>query len=187
MRLLSFTAKGEGAAVRVAWRTAQEVDNLGFDLYRASRPGGPYVKLNSGLIPGLGFSAQGRSYSYLDRAVTRGALYYYRLEDVESSDARRSHGPICVDWDGDGLPDDWELAHGLNPRVNDANLDSDRDGVPNLLEYQRGTDPFNRDSDGDGILDGAEKKDAGDSGAVGSLGGGCEPAGARLRQPGADP
>ena len=54
------------------------------------------------------------------------------------------HGPVCVDWDGDGIPDDWEIAYGLNPAVNDAELDSDGDGVPNWLEYQRGTDPFNR-------------------------------------------
>ena len=75
---------------------------------------------------------------------------------------------MCVDWDGDGIPDDWEIAYGLNPGVNDAGLDSDGDGVPNWLEYQRGTDPFNADSDGDGISDGAEKKNPGYSGGSGS-------------------
>ena len=73
-----------------------------------------------------------------------------------------------MDWDGDGIPDDWEIAYGLNPGVNDANLDSDGDGVPNWLEYQRGTDPFNADTDGDGIADGAEKKNPGYSGGSGS-------------------
>ena len=37
--------------MRVDWQTAQEVDNKGFDLYRATSAGGPYVKLNGGLIP----------------------------------------------------------------------------------------------------------------------------------------
>jgi hypothetical protein len=45
------------------------------------------------------------------------------------------------DRDGDGMPDDWELAHGLNPDVNDASIDSDGDGMTNLEEYQSGTDP----------------------------------------------
>jgi hypothetical protein len=66
------------------------------------------------------------------------------------------HGPVCVDWDADGMPDDWEIAHGLNPWVFDADLDADKDGLTNLEEYELGFDPYNPDSDGDGILDGQE-------------------------------
>jgi hypothetical protein len=36
--LVSFTAKGAGAAVEVEWTTAQEVANAGFNLYRADSP-----------------------------------------------------------------------------------------------------------------------------------------------------
>jgi len=48
-----------------------------------------------------------------------------------------------VDEDGDGLPDDWETAHGLNPTVNDAALDPDHDGMSNWQEFLAGTDPQN--------------------------------------------
>jgi len=141
--LLSFTATGDGPAVKVAWETAQEVENAGFNLYRAPTREGPFTKLNEKLIPGTSFLLVGDTYTYSDTRVIPWELYYYKLEDVDIHGIVTSHGPICVDWDGDGMPDDWEIAHGLNPRVNDVGLDPDRDGVTNLMEYKRGTDPLN--------------------------------------------
>jgi len=49
---------------------------------------------------------------------------------------------VLPDSDGDGLPDEWEIAHGLNAfDATDATLDLDRDGVTSLDEYRSGTDP----------------------------------------------
>lgn len=46
-----------------------------------------------------------------------------------------------IDYDNDGMPDIWEKTFGLNPLVNDSNIDKDDDGFTNLQEYQAGTDP----------------------------------------------
>jgi hypothetical protein len=49
---------------------------------------------------------------------------------------------IFPDADGDGMPDFWEVAYGLNPtNSNDANIDSDGDGMTNYQEYIAGTNP----------------------------------------------
>ncbi|MGB2156690.1 MAG: Midasin, partial [Candidatus Poseidoniaceae archaeon] len=59
-----------------------------------------------------------------------------------------------ADSDGDGLPDGWEVANGLNPtNGGDGNADSDNDGLTNAQEYQMGTNPNNADTDGDGKAD----------------------------------
>jgi pectate lyase len=50
--------------------------------------------------------------------------------------------PAPADTDGDGMPDAWETAHGLNPAdPKDGNLDADNDGYTNVEEYLNGTDP----------------------------------------------
>ncbi len=58
---------------------------------------------------------------------------------------------------GDGIPDDWKLSHGFDPRdPTVALLDLDHDGLTTLEEYRNGTDPRNADTDGDTISDGNE-------------------------------
>ena len=46
------------------------------------------------------------------------------------------------DQDGDGLPDAWEIAYGLNPAIANANADPDGDGLTNLQEFNGGWNPM---------------------------------------------
>lgn len=43
--------------------------------------------------------------------------------------------PAGFDTDGDGMPDEWEVAHDLDPSEDDHNGDFDADGYTNLEEY----------------------------------------------------
>ncbi len=59
------------------------------------------------------------------------------------------HGgdPYAADFDGDGIPSGWEVAHGLDPfSANDAAGDTDGDGITNFAEHQAGTSPLFRDA-----------------------------------------
>jgi hypothetical protein len=46
------------------------------------------------------------------------------------------------DSDNDGMPDDWELRHGLNPKdPTDANGDLNGDGYTNIEDFINGLEP----------------------------------------------
>lgn len=85
---------------------------------------------------------------------TRGPTYGDRpgpnfagIIDTQSDDKSAAGSPnfpwpeyktyhVPLDSDHDGIPDDWEKAHGLNPNdPSDANQDLNRDGYTNLEKY----------------------------------------------------
>jgi len=94
--LASFAATAGDGSVRLEWRTASELRNLGFHLYRAPSADGPWQRLTTSLIPGLGSSAVGQAYSWRDEGLSNGTRYFYRLEDVDAASKATSHGPVSA-------------------------------------------------------------------------------------------
>jgi hypothetical protein len=73
--------------------------------------------------------------------------------------------PIAADADHDGMDDAWETAHGLNPSLNDRNVDLDADGLTNVQEYVLGSNPNNAsDADNNGLPDSWEQQFFGHAG-----------------------
>ncbi len=144
--LADFQALSYERGVWLWWRTASEVGNAGFNIYRSENRDGPYTKLNDSLIPGLLYSVIGKIYWYLDSDVFDGTTYYYKLEDVDCFGKKTLHGPVWatpgIDSDNDGIPDGWEKRYGLNPNINDGGLDPDNDGFTNYEEFRNDTNPF---------------------------------------------
>ena len=92
---LSTSRTDEG--MKVEWQTATEIDNLGFNVYRATSADGEWAKLNGALIPAQApGSPEGGAYRFMDRTVRQGATYYYWLEDVDIYGHATYHGPITA-------------------------------------------------------------------------------------------
>lgn len=94
--LISFKADGGENEVRLSWRTASEVENAGFNLYRALSTNGPWTKINESLIEARGNPDSGADYVYTDTSVIKGITYFYKLEDVDLYGMSTFHGPVTA-------------------------------------------------------------------------------------------
>ncbi len=94
VEMRSFTAARVKGSVLLTWETTNEVDNLGFNLYRATSIDGTRTKLNANLIPALPGSLSGSAYSFTD--LESGYTCYYWLEDVDIHGGMTLRGPVLV-------------------------------------------------------------------------------------------
>jgi len=91
-----FRATAGSRKVTLTWSTSAEVDNAGFNLYRADTPDGPYVQINPGMISAEGAPSQGAAYTFVDTDVKNRRTYYYQLEDIDLQGTATRHGPVAV-------------------------------------------------------------------------------------------
>ncbi|MEQ1747823.1 MAG: hypothetical protein ABL974_00260 [Prosthecobacter sp.] len=62
---------------------------------------------------------------------------------LQYTDVTYTGTATAADFDGDKMPNGWEVANGLNPLLDDAFDDADGDRAPNLYEFANNTDPTN--------------------------------------------
>jgi hypothetical protein len=99
--LASFYAEfdRESECIRINWKTATEVDTIGFQLWRSDTKDGPYT-----LVPGSFIASQsvsdttGATYSYsdCDADLDTYMTFYYKLEEIDLDTAGDNpmYGPI---------------------------------------------------------------------------------------------
>ena len=102
------------------------------------------------------------SFMYTPLSGFRGTVNFTYVVEANGDQSNIATVTLTIhspDTDGDGMSDDYENAHSLDPDdPSDALLDPDQDGLTNLQESERDTNPHNWDTDGDDIRDGADRK-----------------------------
>lgn len=99
--LASFGADTTKAGVVIKWETANEWDNLGYNLYRATEENGRRAKVNENLIAAQALGGvSGASYEFVDNTIMPATTYYYWLEDVSLAGETSLHGPVIVETPG---------------------------------------------------------------------------------------
>jgi hypothetical protein len=96
VQLSSFYASPNSSKINLFWSTESEIDNAGFNLYRAEAENGEYARINTSLIPAKGSSTQGASYEFVDKDVKNRKTYYYKLEDIDLNGTATMHGPVSA-------------------------------------------------------------------------------------------
>jgi hypothetical protein len=77
----------------IRWSTASEVDNFGFDVYRAEHEDGPFTRITQQPVPGAGTSDEPARYEYTDASIKPDVQYYYYVESISMSGVREKFTP----------------------------------------------------------------------------------------------
>ncbi len=128
--LFDFIVTSLGKSAKLSWRTAEEVDNSGFEVER-STDGRNFSYV--GWVPAARLNTAGiNDYEFIDEGIVVGPLYYYRLKQV-STDGAFEYSPIQTIRLNGATANEWSIGQPFpNPasdRVsilcyspNDANL-----------------------------------------------------------------
>lgn len=112
------------------------------------------------------YSADGETWTELaSQTIDLGTTPFYAglavssLDPSQLSTAEFDHFTVELlnqalpDADSDGMPDAWEIEHGLDPELaSDADGDMDLDGLTNLQEYEQHSDPNDYYSQGSVVI-----------------------------------
>ena len=124
------------ASVTIAWDKNQDTNVAGYRVYYGTTSG-HYTNMIS----------VGKKTSCTISNLEPGQTHYFTATAYDfSGNESGFSGEIpytvpFVDSDGDGMPDDWERLHGLDPFVDNAFEDPDSDGASNIREYRMRTEP----------------------------------------------
>ncbi len=80
VELIEFAANPKESHIALAWETANEIDNAGFEIHRSTLPNRGFESI--GWVEGFGTN-NGNKYYFDDEDVVVGQTYYYQLKQID--------------------------------------------------------------------------------------------------------
>lgn len=95
VEIMSFDVVRKKLKAFLTWETANELNNVGFNIYRSGFVDGTLKKVNKELIPAkVVGSLTGAEYAYIDKLLKPWKTYYYWLESIDLNGETNLTGPI---------------------------------------------------------------------------------------------
>lgn len=98
VNLISFSAEGKQKQAILKWKTACELNNAGFHIWRSHSREGGYQRITCAIIPAKGGPTWGGDYVLKDRCSANGQTYFYKLEDIDYNGKSFFHRPTKLVW-----------------------------------------------------------------------------------------
>ena len=86
--------KPAGIHNTVRWKTASELDNYGFEVYRSTSEDGPFETINDKPIAGAGTVDVPQDYEYIDHDIQTDTAYFYYIESISLAGERKEITPV---------------------------------------------------------------------------------------------
>lgn len=140
-----FVSTSSAAFFTLAWDENVETVS-GYRIYMREKSSGGFTRFWEGPQNRHKVDDTDLRYDTVYVYVVRAFNAYGESGNSNEVEYRKQVSPGALDDDNDGMPNAWELFHGLNsndPR--DAGIDSDGDGLDNLGEFEMGHDPFSKE------------------------------------------
>ena len=162
MPLTGLMAEIIDETVALSWSASPDADVIGYKLHYGYAEKPPY--LGSDAQEGISPIYVAGKTTFSISGLTPGTRYYFALTAVDASGNESVLSQVAsanfisaIDSDGDGLLDDWEIAHFSSlTTVNASDSDYDSDGLSNIAEYEAGASPVRPDTDADRVIDGKD-------------------------------
>lgn len=78
------------------WKTASELENVGFDVYRSNDEKGPFVRLTKTPLAGAGTTDEQKEYVFHDEAIEYEKTYWYYVESISLKGEREKFTPTFM-------------------------------------------------------------------------------------------
>ncbi len=145
--LCLFASTCSAASFSLVWD--DNVDSVsGYRIYMREKSSGEFARIWEGPENRHVLDDTALRYDTVYVFVVRAFNYYGESGNSNPVEYIKqvSPGALDDDDDNDGMPNIWEISHGLNSKdLGDAGQDPDGDGLDNLGEFEMGHDPFSKE------------------------------------------
>ena len=83
--------------IEVQWKTASQLNLVGFNLLRSEGDEDSFLPINSAMITIQGDRVIGSQYLFVDKQVQPGRIYYYKIEEITLQGAHEVIGQTKVE------------------------------------------------------------------------------------------